>query len=136
MKTMGLKPLVCVALVFALLAAVLPTWPALTAVADVYADEVELVENMSYTAYVGSPFQITLGGKTAKRFSSDNSHVAKVDDSGLVTPCKEGNAKIKVTLTNKKTLTLKLKVYDLTMPTGITLSESGTVKLSFVLPPG
>ena len=120
--------LACLALVLALMAAVVlvPECALTKASAEVYNDTVMLSENMSYTANVGEPFQIETMS-AVKRFRSENSHIARVDDDGLVTPRKKGSTKIKVTLTNKKTLTLKLKVEDPTMPTGITLSEEGTV---------
>ena len=89
---------------------------------------INLTKNMTATINVGEKLRIALGSDKAKAFKSGSTSVATVDKSGIVTGVAEGNVKIKVKLSTNKIRTLKLKVVDPTMPTGIRLNKTGTIK--------
>ena len=66
-------------------------------------------------------------------WKSGSPKVASVDENGHVTPLKTGTAKITVTAAYgsvKKTASMTVKVTDSRVPTGVTLSPSGTVYLA------
>ena len=97
-------------------------------------EEFALLKNASKTVNLGARLQLTLGGKTAKKFATSKKAVAEVTSSGLVTARAAGKATITVTLTNKKKLKLKLTVVDPTLPTGVKLTALGkTVNLEETL---
>ena len=81
------------------------------------------------TVYLGTKYQIEVTDKKIKTCKSSKTSVAKVTAAGALTLKKAGTAKITVTLTNKKTIKLTLKVVDPTKPTKVTLDKSGTVTL-------
>ena len=62
-------------------------------------------------------------------WKSGKKKVATVDGNGLVTPHKEGTAKITVTTRNKKKATITVKVVDPYKPTGISITNGRTVTL-------
>ena len=87
----------------------------------------------SATVYVGTVYQIDLGGKKAKSYKSSKKKVASVSKAGLLTPKKAGKAKITIKI-GKKKRALTLKVVDPTIPTSITLNLSGTVAAKVGVP--
>ena len=90
---------------------------------------VVLTKNRTVTLNVGDTLAIDLDGKTAKSYKSASKKIAKVSKTGLVTAVKEGKTKITVTLSNKKKLTLTVKVTDPYKPSSVSLNYSGTVNL-------
>ncbi len=62
-------------------------------------------------------------------WKSSKKSVASVDGSGLVTPHKEGTAKITVTTRNKKKTTITVKVVDPYKPTGVSITNGKTVTI-------
>ncbi len=71
------------------------------------------------------------GAWSELRWSSSNKKIATVDERGRVTGHKAGTATItaKASYGGKKG-SFKIRVFDPTLPTGVELSESGTVRLS------
>ena len=90
---------------------------------------IKITKSTTKTVYLGTKYQIEVTGKTIKTCKSSKTSVAKVSADGALTLKKAGTAKITVTLTNKKTIKLTLKVVDPTKPTKVTLDKSGTVTL-------
>ena len=72
---------------------------------------------------VKGTLQISVPGKSIKSCKSSAAKVASVTAKGLVTAKKAGSAKITVTTTDKKKLTLTVTVVDPTIPTKVTLSQ-------------
>lgn len=62
-------------------------------------------------------------------WKSSNPRIATVDEEGIVTPVKTGTATITVSTRNGKKDTVKIKVTDPYVPSGIELDERGTVTL-------
>lgn len=84
-------------------------------------------KNSKRTVNLGTTYQIDLGTYTGKKFKSSNKKVARVSSAGLITLKKRGKTKITFKV-GKKKCTLTLKVVDPTIPTKVTLDQSGTVK--------
>lgn len=77
---------------------------------------ISIKKSAKKTVYVGTEYQIEVPGKTIKSCKSSAKKIAKVSDAGILVPKKEGNAKITVKLSNRKKLTLTLKVVDPAIP--------------------
>ena len=104
--------------------------PAAAAIAGNAATPTKTVKNNSTVKLnKGKKAQLVVSGKTIKSCASSKKSVATVSKKGLVTAKAAGTAKVTITLTNKKKITVTVKVTDPTKPTGISLSKSGTVKL-------
>lgn len=90
---------------------------------------ISISKSAKKTVYVGTKYQIEVPEKTIKSCKSSKKKYAKVNNAGLITPKKEGKAKITVTLTNKKKLTLTLKVVDPTIPKKVAISQGKSAKV-------
>ncbi len=69
------------------------------------------------------------GARSALTWKSSKPKVASVSPDGVVTPKKEGTAKITVTTYNKKKATVTVKVVDPTKPTGVKITQGKAVTL-------
>ena len=100
---------------------------------------VRIANGKKATLYLGQtlPLNGVLKPDTARSnliWKSSNAKVARVDASGLVTPIKEGTAKITVTTRNRKKATITVKVVDPLKPTGVSITCPGkTVKVGQTL---
>ncbi|MDO4356575.1 MAG: Ig-like domain-containing protein, partial [Clostridia bacterium] len=84
---------------------------------------------------IGTPVQLTVhfepsNGAASLTWSSSSKKKAIVDGNGLVTGVAEGTATITVKTSNGKKATVKVKVVDPYKPTGVSLSQTGTVKVN------
>ena len=108
---------------------------------------VSITNGKAVTVNVGEALQLSAtlapaSAKTTLKWKSSKKKVAKVDQSGLVTPLKAGKAKITVTTRNKKKAAVIVKVVDPTKPTGVnitggvnTLKVGQTLQLGATLKP-
>ena len=82
-----------------------------------------LTKSAKKSVPVGAQRQIAVTGKNIKTCKSSATKVATVTKDGLLTALKAGTAKITVTTTDKKKLTLTVTVVDPTIPTKVTISQ-------------
>ena len=67
--------------------------------------------------------------KTTLTWSSNRTKVATVDANGVVTPVKEGTAKITVRTANRKKAAIKIRVVDPLKATGVSLAQGKTATM-------
>ena len=87
--------------------------------------ELLVKKNTTLEVRVNDSVQIAVPGKEVKSYKSNKSQIASVSKDGVVTAKAGGTAKITITLTNKKTLTLTVKVTDPNAPKAISISAGG-----------
>ena len=88
-----------------------------------------LVKNTKLTKNIGEKFSIAVTKADATGYTSSAPAIAEVNELGVVSPLSSGKAKIVVTLSNKKKVTLSLTVVDPSIPTKITLNKKGTITM-------
>ena len=93
------------------------------------AQTIKITKAATKTVYLGTKYKVEVTGKTIKSGKSSASKVATMAADGTLTLKKAGTAKITITLTNKKSIKLTLKVVDPTAVTKVKLNKSGTQKL-------
>ena len=91
---------------------------------------VSIAQGKSITVSLGQTLQLSAvlapaTAQSALTWKTSKKRVAVVSGSGLVTPLKEGTAKITVTTANKKKATIKVKVVDPYKPTGVAITGGG-----------
>ena len=96
---------------------------------------VSLLQKGTVTVNCGETLQLNaeLSPSTARSsltWSSSSKKRATVNGDGVVTGVSEGTAKITVKTANGKKATVKVKVVDPYKPTGVSLSESGTLTMN------
>lgn len=104
---------------------------------------IHMSRNASKKANVGDSFGIVVDGKTVKSYKSSDKKIATVSRQGVVTAKKAGTAKITISLSNRKKLTLKVKVADPYAPTRVQIAQGkkyslkvgATLQLSAALTP-
>lgn len=112
------------------------------------AAKVELDASGTIKLDIGDTLQLNAAitpatAQTSLKWSTSSKKIATVDQNGLVTPKKSGTATITVKTANGKKDTVKVKVYDKTLPTGIkveqgsklTMAVGQTLKLSALMKP-
>ena len=82
-----------------------------------------VTKSVTKTVQLGTAYRIEVPDKKVKSYKSSATKIVKVNKEGLLTLKKAGKAKITITLSNKKTLKLTLKVVDPKVPTGIVIAE-------------
>ena len=82
-----------------------------------------VTRSVTKTVQLGTEYRIEVPDRKVKSYKSSATKVVKVDKEGLLTLKKAGKAKITITLSNKKTLKLTLRVVDPKVPTGIVIAE-------------
>lgn len=87
---------------------------------------IHISRNASTTVNVSDSFGIVVDGRTIKSCKSGNKRVASVTRDGVVTAKKAGTAKITITLTNKKKLTLKVKVVNPYAASSVAIAQGRT----------
>ena len=93
------------------------------------AQTIKITKAATKTVYLGTKYTVEVTGKTIKSTKSSAKKVATMAADGTLTLKNAGSAKITITLTNKKTIKLTLKVVDPTAVTKVKLNKSGTQKL-------
>lgn len=104
---------------------------------------IHLTKSTTKSVNVGESYGIVVDGKTAKSYKSSNKNVVKVTKQGVLTAKREGKAKITITLSNKKKLTLTVKVVNAYAPSKVkiaqgkktTMKVGDTLQLEAVLSP-
>ena len=96
---------------------------------------VSLVQGETITMKVDETLQLeaALSPETARTtltWKSGSAKVATVDGEGLVTPVKEGKARITVTTANKKKATIAVEVVDPYKPTEVSIPQGEAVALN------
>ena len=93
-------------------------------------------ETHEFTIYLGSTHELFYDianwqeESCAVTWKSSNPRVATVDENGLVTPLREGSTVITLnSVKQHRRDTVKIRVSDPYKPTGVTLSQTGTVTL-------
>ena len=105
-------------------------------VVDPYkATGVKIAQGKSASVTVGETLRLTaqltpVTARTTLTWTSSKPGVATVDANGVVTPLAEGKTKITVRTANKKKARITVRVVDPNKPTGVTLSQTGTVTLT------
>ena len=105
-------------------------------VVDPYkATGVKIAQGKSASVTVGETLRLTaqltpVTARTTLTWTSSKPGVATVDANGVVTPLTEGKTKITVCTANKKKARITVRVVDPNKPTGVTLSQTGTVTLT------
>lgn len=95
---------------------------------------VSIVQGKTATLALGQTLQLTAvmapdTARSALTWKTSKSRVAVVSPDGLVTPVREGTAKITVSTANRKKATIKIKVVDPYKPTGVTLLQGKRVTM-------
>lgn len=104
---------------------------------------VHISKSASTSVNVNDSFGIVVDGRTIKSCKSGNKRVASVTRDGVVTAKKAGTAKITIKLTDKKKITLKVKVVDpyaassvaIAQGKNYTMKVGETLQLNAVLSP-
>lgn len=98
-------------------------------------NSVSLSVESTITLNVGSSYKLyksllPTGSVAQVSWTSSDSKIATVDNTGSIVAKKEGTATIAVKTSNGKKDTVKIKVVDPYKPTGVELNKSGTVELN------
>lgn len=96
--------------------------------------KVTITQGKTATLALGQTLQLTAvmspdTAQSALTWKTSKSRVATVSADGLVTPHREGTAKITVSTGNKKKATIKITVVDPYKPTGVSLVQGKSVTL-------
>ena len=92
---------------------------------------INLKKKATRTVYIGVPYQIKVSGKAVKKCKSASKKIARVTNSGLLTPKKKGKTKITVK-SGKKTIVLTVNVKKSPAPQSLKASASnGSFALSW-----
>ncbi len=96
--------------------------------------KVFIAQGKTATLALGQTLQLTAvmspdTAQSALTWKTSKKRVAVVSGDGLVTPLREGTAKITVSTKNKKKATIKIKVVDPYKPTGVTLLQGKSTTL-------
>lgn len=100
-----------------------------TAPAAPAVEVIEFSKKTTVTVDLTKDYQLAVTGKTIQGCKTSKAKVAEVSDTGLVDLKQAGSAKITVTTTDGKKLTLKLKVVDPAAPTGVSITNDKTLRL-------
>ncbi len=96
--------------------------------------KVTITQGKTATLALGQTLQLTAvmapdTAQSALTWKTSRSKVATVSQDGLVTPLREGTAKITVSTANRKKATIKVRVVDPYKPTGVTLLQGRSTTL-------
>lgn len=92
--------------------------------------ELSIKKSASKKVTLGFDYQIVIPGKKIKSCKSSNKKIATVTNAGLIHTKKAGSVKITITPKKGSKLTLKLKVIDPTVPTGVTIDQATSATLA------